>query len=126
MRLFKRRQPFDIAEVPPIDLRRGATVDIGHLGGEKHRQAFAAIFAKMLSDNATLLLDYEIVRVEAKRPIRAALVLPMPVRELAAAPAQLALALYDSGNERVWLDLARRGAVLRMGLRFDDPEFWLE
>ena len=30
-------------------------VDIGFLGGEEHRQAFALIFTKMLTDNQSVL-----------------------------------------------------------------------
>lgn len=42
-----RNEPFEIARVPPLDLMSGpVTVDVGYLGGEAHRQAFAKLFGK--------------------------------------------------------------------------------
>lgn len=71
MGFLRRHQPFEIGRVPPLDLMNGSvTVDIGYLGGELHRQAFAQVFAKMLKDNAALLADSQLTRVNAKRPVR--------------------------------------------------------
>ena len=123
----RTRQPFEIGRVPRIDLGSGSvTVDIGYLDGEEHRQAFAAIFGRMLKDNASLLADSQLTRVDATRPIGAEVTLPIAAHHLVASPERLALALYDSGNERVRLEFAGPGTVLRIDLGFDNPEFSLE
>src|SRR5512143_889620 len=99
------REPFEIGSVPSLDLaRRRVTVDIGYLGGEAHRQAFALIFGKMLNDNIALLADCRLTRVEDKRPLTEGSMVPVAVRDLVASPARLALALYDSRNEQVRLE----------------------
>ena len=120
-------QPFDIGRVPRLNLRSGpARVDIGYLGGEEHRQAFAAILGKVLKDNAALLADTQLMRVDATRPTGAGVTLPLPAHELIASPERFAQALYDGGNERARLEFAGPGTVLRISLRFDNPEFSLE
>lgn len=121
------REPFEIGGVPSLDLaRRRVTVDIGYLSGEVHRQAFASIFGKMLSDNIALLADCRLTRVEAERPLPEGSMAPVAVRDLVASPARIALALYDSRNEQVRLEFTCQRAAIGIGVRFDNPEFWLE
>ena len=122
-----RQQPFEIDRVPRLNLRSGPVrVDIGYLGGEEHRQAFAAIFGKVLKDNAALLADTQLMRVDATRPMGAGVTLPIAAHALVASPERFALALYDSGNEQARLEFAGPGTVLQISLRFDNPEFSLE
>ncbi len=126
MPLF-RRPKWNIAEVPRLDLVKGTRVDIGFLGGEQHREAFVSLFAKVFSDNPTLATS-QLDSIEAKRPV-APQELANPTGTMKLADADLlALAriLYDSRNETVFLNLSAAGVKSRLGIAFDDPEFWLE
>jgi hypothetical protein len=125
MSFFKRRR-WSIAGVPTLDLSaERAEVDIGFLGGEEHRQAFAAVFAKVLRENQALLVGRRIVRAEGERPLpEAGKYLPFAIGS--ADPTPLALALYDSRNERVRLILEGSAAAEMLFVEFDNPQFWLE
>jgi hypothetical protein len=121
------RRSFEIAEVPRLDLAvESALVDIGFLGGQEHRQAFADIFGKVLRDSGALLAGHRLERIESRRSVRVEPPLPIPVGDLTASPAPLARALYDSGNETLTLHFEAAGSTLRMGIRFDNPEFWID
>jgi len=121
------RQTWTPADIP--DLAFGASpveVDIGFLAGDEHRAAFALIFERMVRDNATRLSDMQLVGIEAPRPVslsRTSLV-PPPVSLSQVDLATLALALYDSHNERVVLHLTGPGGSATLGVRFDNPGFW--
>jgi hypothetical protein len=119
------RPSFDIAGVPTLDLARGrATVDIGYLGGQEHRDAFVDLFAKMLRDSATLFGDCRLERVESKRAVRQGPALPIQGRDLISESAPFARAIYDSGNEMLVLLFVNGSGQLRVGVRFHNPEFW--
>jgi hypothetical protein len=119
------RPSFEIAGVPTLDLTQGpASVDIGYLGGQEHRDAFVDIFAKMLRDNRMMLGDFSLEGVESKRPIRQGPPLPIAASALVASPASFARAIYDSGNEGLVLVFVNGGGKLRVGIRFHNPEFW--
>ena len=127
MRLSNSDLPFDIASLPLLDLMGGpVTVDIGYLSGAAHRRVFAEVLGKVLNDNAGLLGRSQLTRVDAARPIREEPSLPLAAQDLVARSARLAFALYDSGNESVRLEFTTPGMSLRIGVRFDNPEFWLE
>jgi hypothetical protein len=125
MGIFKSRPPWTPADIPNLSFT-GPTdyVDIGFLGGDEHRDAFTAIFAKMLHDNEGELAEVNVVGLDAKRPIICTV--SFPVRLLDAPPEQLARELYDSHNERVFLRLSGPPGTTRLGMTFDDPSFWLE
>jgi hypothetical protein len=127
MPLF-RRPKWNIAEVPRLDLEKGTRVDIGFLGGEQHREAFASLFAKVFSDNPTLATS-QLDSIDAERPVSEQELANATGKQMALADADLlglARILYDSRNETVFLNLSAAGAKPRLGVRFDDPEFWLE
>lgn len=104
-------------------------VDIGWLGGEDHRQAFAAVVEKLIHDNWPALEPFSVISIRSKRPIAPEALgldrLPAPFSEIRTNVHRFALGLYDSRNEKVVLQLASTGADAELGLRFDDPEFWL-
>jgi hypothetical protein len=120
-----QRPSFEITGVPTLDLGRGpASVDIGFLGGQEHRDAFVDIFAKMLRDNAPLFQDSRLESVESKRAVRMGPPLPIKGRDLISSPAPFARAIYDSGNEVMVLLFMNGNGALRVGVRFHNPEFW--
>lgn len=129
MSIFRRRRAWTPAEIPDLAFD-GPTrfVDIGFLGGDAHREAFAAIFARMIDDNRDVLEEMMLAGVEAKRPTT--LFLPpdvtLPHRLVNLDPVALAFDLYDSENEQVLLRLLGRSGEATLGMRFDDPEFWLD
>ena len=122
MASFSRKQ-WDISEIGCLDVHKGATVDIGFLGGEEHRQAFAALFDKAVKDNPDLA-QFNLEGVDAPRPVILSSGLQGPLREIDRLT--LALELYDSRNERVFLRLSHSSTQSRLGVCFDNPEFWLE
>jgi len=120
-----QRPSFEISGVPTLDLAGGpASVDIGFLGGQEHRDAFVDIFAKMLRDNAPLFHDCRLESVESKRAVRLSPPLPITASDLIESPAPFARAIYDSGNEVLVLLFANGNGALRVGVRFLNPEFW--
>ena len=122
---MSQRPSFEIAGVPTLDLGRGpASVDIGFLGGQEHRDAFVDIFAKLLRDNAPLFHDCRLESVESKRAIRLGPPLPIQGRDLLESSAPFARAIYDSGNEVLVLLFVNGNGALRVGVRFHNPEFW--
>ncbi len=124
MALFHRRR-WSPDDVPNLTFRAGGTrVDIGSLGGEDHRQAFAFIFGKLLADNQLALASYTFTSIVAEKPVTAVMP-PVRITELGAQATALALALYDSHNEEVLLHLTSPTGHGELGVRFDDPEFWL-
>ena len=128
MPLFQRRQ-WSASEIPDLTFREDRLcVDIGFLGGEEHRSAFSAIFAKLLRDNAATLSGMDLLSVAAKRSVSLP---PEVVTKLPTALAvidvdSLARVLYDSHNEKVILQLRGPRGDAQLGVRFDDPEFWFE
>jgi hypothetical protein len=125
--LFKRR-PWVREDIPDLTFREEESrIDIGYLPGEEHRQAFADIFERMLSDNRQALADYSIVALQSKRPVRlsqAGIELPIALAQVGQPTRALALALYDSNNEDVDLQLAGPLGRSDLRVRFDNPEFW--
>ncbi len=125
MTLFKRSS-WTPDDIPNLTFRRDRLwVDIGFLAGNEHRTAFAQIFARMLSDNKAALSGMEVVAIEAARAV------PLTVNRLPAALSAIdvtafANSLYDSRNEEVILELIGPQGEARLGVKFDDPEFWLE
>ena len=118
---------FDTASLPLLDLMSGpVTVDIGYLSGEAHRQAFADIFGKVISDNAGLIAGSQLTRADPARAVREGPNLPLTAQDVVARCAHLTLTLYDSRSERAVLHFASPGKSLAIGVRFDNPEFWLE
>jgi hypothetical protein len=125
MRFFKRREPWTLVGIPDLSFG-GPTdfVDIGFLGGDEHREAFASIFAKMLADNRDTLTGRELVAIEARRPFTSSTLLPTLLLEIDSA--HFARELYDSRNEKVFLRLSCEAGEAKLGVAFDDPAFWLE
>ena len=126
---FSTRRDWTLARVPDLTLDDDVIViDIGFLSGDAHREAFASIFAKLIKDNGALTEDAILRSVDAPRAVRTvgfgAECLPVRMNEVG--PLLLERALYDSGNETVLLELDTVGGRRVIGLRFDDPEFWLE
>jgi hypothetical protein len=104
------------------------TVSIGHLGGDRHRSAFADIFARVLRANDGVLAALTITTVRAKRAVALEGVLDFPatVATLQRRAREVAERLYDSHNESV--DLALLGASgerSRLRVHFDEPSFSL-
>ena len=105
------------------------SVDIGWLGGEAHREAFAAVFDKLIQDNWSVLATLTVTSIRSKRHIAPeALGLtewPASFKEILSRVYPFALGLYDSRNEKVILQLGGTRAAAELGVRFDNPEFWL-
>jgi hypothetical protein len=113
--------------LPPLTFAADSLrLEIAHLGGEDHRQAFAAIFARVILDNRSALEMFTLVNAEARRGIAGLQPLPVPMSAFFADPKALALTLYDSHNDVVVLKLTRAAERADFGVRFDEPEFWLE
>jgi hypothetical protein len=124
MGLFKH-ELWRIDEVPRIRLGAAdAQIDIGFLGGDEHRRAFAALFRRAFQDNPDLLDGRELVEIHAER-IRdlAGIHLPLPL--YATELESLALRLYDSQNETIGLVLRRDTDLVELNVTFDNPSFWL-
>lgn len=122
---MSQRPSFEITGVPTLDIGRGpASVDIGFLGGQEHRDAFVDIFAKMLRDNAPLFQNCRLESVVSKRAVRLGPPLPIAASDLIASSAPFARAIYDSGNEVLVLLFMNGNGALRVGVRFHNPKFW--
>jgi hypothetical protein len=126
MSLFRRR-PWSVADVPRIDLDVGTRVDIGFLGGNQHRDAFIALFEKALADNPGFARSL-VVRVEAERAVSFSVASEDGSQQRLSQidVCVFAGALYDSRNEIVFVHLVDGERQLRLGVAFDDPEFWIE
>ena len=124
MSLFKRGT-WRIEDVPSLTLGgQSIVIDIGFLGGEEHRRAFAALFHKVFRDNAQLFRGARVSEIRAKRPVAHPRFSP-PFRPDGEILEDLALTLYDSRNEEVKLiGQSDRGSFL-LGVAFDNPTFWL-
>jgi hypothetical protein len=127
MSIFGRSPNWNPADIPDLSFA-GPThsVDIGFLGGDQHRDAFVAIFHKMLADNRSSLEGLDLSELEARHTVsltlQSGLSLPMPLLGLDAHT--LARDLYDSHNEEIVLVLVGKDGRWRLGMRFDNPEFW--
>ncbi len=91
-----------------------------------HRDAFAALFVKLLADNALWTASATLVRIEAKRTVDLSPAVSLPAELSFLDTTALAHMLYDSRNEVVMLILATPVGTDALGVRFDDPAFWLE
>ena len=124
MGLFKR-EPWRVEEVPRIRLEGAdAQIDIGFLGGNEHRHAFAALFRRAFKDNPDELGGAELVGIHAERSgdlAETSLPLLLDATELE----RLALRLYDSHNEIIKLVLRREAHLVVLNVTFDNPSFWL-
>ena len=124
MSLFKRKT-WRIEDVPALALGdQNVVIDIGFLGGEEHRRAFAALFQKLFRDNTQLFRGAHVSEIRAKRPVVFPRFSP-PFRPDGEILEDLALTLYDSRNEKVELiGQSDKGSFL-LGIAFDNPTFWL-
>lgn len=118
----------DPGEIPDLDLRAGAvSVDIGYLADKEHRAAFAMIFVRLIEANQPLLGGLALTAIRARRPIptppRCLRELPAPWADVAAETEAVALALYDSLNEEISLELSGTSEANRLSIRFDNPQF---
>jgi hypothetical protein len=122
MSFFSRRSSWSLSDAPDLTLGDDAVrVDIGFLAGDAHREAFASIFAEVVRVNSSLS-GATLQSVEARRPTGA---IAGP-RALEPGAVDLARALYDSRNGSVLLNLLTAAGPRVLGVRFDDPTFWLE
>lgn len=119
MSLFDK--PWDVSQVPRLDIVAGAAVDIGFLGGDEHQAAFRSLLRKVAADNPQLA-SWTLARIDSHRPVNVQL--PATLTDDATGP--LADALYNSRNESVFLVFTEGGVEHRVGVHFDNPEFWLD
>jgi hypothetical protein len=123
---FSKRGSWSPADIPDLSFREDRLwVDIGFLGGDDHRAAFAEIFARMLEDNDTVLSGMEIAAIETPRGKRLDVLL-LPVSLATIDIGSLARTLYDIHEETVILRLVGRRSSGKLGIKFDDPEFWFD
>ena len=120
----RRSAPF---EPPDLLLRRGrAECDIAFLSAADHRAAFAAILARFLADNRSVLDGLVLTGVESARPVPGlTAMLPLLLARLEEQADEVALHLYDSLNETVTLEVSNAVAVRRLSIAFDNPTFVL-
>lgn len=127
---FRRYHPFDISEVPTLDLSQGsAGVDIGFLGGDEHAAAFASIFAKVIHDSCGSFVGFTLSGLQARRSLVTpppSLCPPVPFTVLEERALEAASALYLSGNEEVRLDFTNGQSSQSLFVTFDNPHFVLQ
>ena len=124
MGLFKR-ESWRVEDVPRIRLEGVyEQIDIGFLGGDEHRRAFAALFRRAFEDNPSVLGRAELVELRAHR-LRDLAGIPLPITLDTTELESLAFQLYDSQNEIVELVLRREGRLVVLNVTFDNPSFWL-
>jgi hypothetical protein len=117
-------------DIPALTLGDDAIrLDIGYLGGDEHRRAFATIFAKLIDDNRAVFDPLQLVRIDARRELTPRVsplsTLPISMVDVARFAFELGLDLYDSHNKAMLLVLNGPSGRRELGVRFDDPEFWL-
>jgi hypothetical protein len=74
-----------------------------------------------VADNPQLA-EWTLIGIESDRPINERL----PAKLADNTADALADALYDSRNESVSLVFSENGTEHRVGIHFDNPEFWLD
>jgi|SRR6185503_3909120 len=118
MSLFGK--PWDVSQVPRLDIISGAVVDIAFLAGDEHRAAFRSLLRKVVADNPQLA-NWTLARIDSDRPTNVRL----PAKLSDETTGTLADALYDSRNESVFV-FSEGADEHRVGVHFDNPEFWLD
>ena len=120
----RRSTPF---EPPDLALRDGrADCDIGFLSAADHRAAFAAILARFLADNRSVLAGLVLTGVTSSRPVPGlTAMLPLSMAGLEEQADEAANYLYDSLNETVTLEVSNLVAAKRLSIAFDNPTFEL-
>ena len=114
-------------EPPDLTLQHGrAECDIAFLSAADHRAAFAAILARFLADNRSVLDGLVLTSVTSSRPVPGlTALLPLPLAGLEEQADEVALYLYDSLNETVTLEISNPAAAKRLSIAFDNPTFEL-
>jgi hypothetical protein len=116
-----------VDNLPALDLRQGTVyVDIAHLRSERHREAFAAIFVRVLAENERLLSTAALVEVRPGGVLTSVITMPTPMTIVASQAESVAFALYDALVEHVELTLRWPSGTSRLTVRFDNPEFKIE